>query len=288
MSDTKAKVISLSTANNEFQHFEVLKNNRNKRHASKEFFVEGVRNINGAIGNNFQIKGFLYNAEIKLSDWAIGILQNDKKTARYELSPVLMERISDKEDTSELIAVVAMPGDELSKIKLAANPVLMVFDRPANKGNLGSIIRSCDALGADGLIITGHAVDLYDPETIRASMGSFFKIPLARVPSFNDVKGWLLELKDKYPHIQFVGTSEKGQKDLDKCNFKGPVVVFMGNEAEGLSFNYEQLSDVLVRIPMSDTSSASSLNVANAASICLYEIFRQRRTLQKSVAPKTD
>jgi tRNA G18 (ribose-2'-O)-methylase SpoU len=65
-------------------------------------------------------------------------------------------------------------------------------------------------------------------------------------------------------------------------------VVFMGNEAEGLSFNYEQLSDVLVRIPMSDTSSASSLNVANAASICLYEIFRQRRTLQKSVAPKTD
>jgi tRNA G18 (ribose-2'-O)-methylase SpoU len=287
MSELKAKVITLSTANNEYQHFEVLKNNRNKRHASKEFFVEGVRNINGAVNNHFQIKGFLYNAEIKLSDWAIGILLNDKKTARYELTPALMERISDKEDTSELIAIVAMPGDELKKIELPANPVLMVFDRPANKGNLGSVIRSCDAMGANGLVITGHAVDLYDPETIRASMGSFFKVPVARVPSFNDVKGWLMELKDKYPHIQFIGTSEKGQKDLDKCNFAGPVVVFMGNEAEGLSFNYEQISDALVRIPMAADSSASSLNVANAASIFLYEIIRQRRALLKASEPKT-
>ena len=134
------------------------------------------------------------------------------------------------------------------------------------------------------MIITGHAVDLYDPETIRASMGSFFKLPLARVPSFNDVKGWLLELKEKYRHIQFIGTSEKGQKDLDRCNFAGPVVVFMGNESEGLSFNYEQMSDALVRIPMAPGSSASSLNVSNAASIFLYEIFRQRKNLPKTAS----
>ena len=280
MSENKPKVIYLSTANNDFQHFEVLKNNRNKRHAHKEFFVEGVRNINGTISNHFQIKAFIYNNEIKLSDWAINILQNDKTTTRYELTPALMERISDKEDTSELVAIVAMPANELSKIDLPANPLLMIFDRPANKGNLGSIIRSCDAFGADALIITGHAVDLYDPETIRASMGSFFKLPMARVPSFNDVKGWLLGLKEKYRKIQFVGTSEKGQKDLDKCNFAGPVAVFMGNEAEGLSFNYEQISDALIRIPMSDSSSASSLNVSNAASIFLYEISRQRRNVK--------
>jgi tRNA G18 (ribose-2'-O)-methylase SpoU len=288
MSENKLRVISLSTANNDFQHFEVLKNNRNKRHAHKEFFVEGVRNINGAISNHFQIKAFIYNNEIKLSDWAINILQNDKTTTRYELTPALMERISDKEDTSELVAIVAMPANELSKINLPANPLLVIFDRPANKGNLGSIIRSCDAFGADALIITGHAVDLYDPETIRASMGSFFKLPMARVPSFNDVKGWLLGLKEKYRKIQFVGTSEKGQKDLDKCNFAGPVAVFMGNEAEGLSFNYEEMSDVLVRIPMSENSSASSLNVSNAASIFLYEISRQRRNVKEPTTITTE
>jgi tRNA G18 (ribose-2'-O)-methylase SpoU len=183
---------------------------------------------------------------------------------------------------------VAMPANELSKINLPANPLLVIFDRPANKGNLGSIIRSCDAFGADALIITGHAVDLYDPETIRASMGSFFKLPMARVPSFNDVKGWLLGLKEKYRKIQFVGTSEKGQKDLDKCNFAGPVAVFMGNEAEGLSFNYEQMSDVLVRIPMSENSSASSLNVSNATSIFLYEISRQRRNVKEPTTITTE
>jgi tRNA G18 (ribose-2'-O)-methylase SpoU len=280
MGENKAKVVFLSTANNDFQRFEVLKRNRNKRHAYREFFVEGVRNINGAIANNFEIKSYIYNNEIKLSDWAINILQSDKTTTRYELTPDLMERISDKEDTSELVAIAAMPANDLTGISLSANPFLMIFDRPANKGNLGSIIRSCDAFGADALVITGHAVDLYDPETIRASMGSFFKLPVARVPSFNDIKSWLLGLKEKYRKIQFIGTSEKGHRDLDKCNFAGPVALFIGNESEGLSFNYEQISDALVRIHMSENSSASSLNVSNAAAIFLYEISRQRRNIK--------
>ncbi len=287
MSEKQAKVINLFRANNDFQHFEVLKNNRNKRHSHKEFFVEGVRNINEAVRNHFQIKAFLYDQEVKLSEWAINILTNDKQTTRYELTPELMGRLSDKEDTSELIAIVGMPEDGLNKIKIPANPLFMVFDRPSNKGNLGSVIRSCDAFGADGLIITGHSVDMYDTETIRASMGSFFKLPLARVPSFKDIRGWLQDLKEKHSDTQFIGTSEKGQITIDECRFSRPVVIFMGNETAGLSWNYEQLSDALVRIPMAAGSSASSLNVASAASIFLYEIVRQRKILDQSSVSKS-
>jgi 23S rRNA (uridine2479-2'-O)-methyltransferase len=280
MSRLIAKAVKIYSENNDFQHFAVLKNNRQKRHQYGEFFVEGVRNINEAIRNRWNIKSLIYSGEKSLSDWAVDILNDFKSGTRFELSDTLMAKLSDKEDTSELIAIVEIPVDDLKRIKAKDNFILVVFDRPANKGNLGTIIRSCDALGAQGLIITGHAVDLYDPETIRASMGSFFKLPVMRVPSFNSLSQWVGVLKTEYPAVRVAGTSEKGEIEIDKYDFTQPVVLLIGNESDGLSWNYEKMSDVLVRIPMSDSTSASSLNVACATSIFLYEIARQRRPLR--------
>ena len=96
----------------------------------------------------------------------------------YQLTSELMGELSGKTDTSELMAVVRMRPDDLSLLPLSENPCLVLFDRASNRGNLGTILRSCDALGADGLILTGHAVDLYDPEVIVSSMGSFFEAPI--------------------------------------------------------------------------------------------------------------
>ena len=146
-----------------YQKFEVLKTNRNKRHKYNEFFIEGVRNINEAVKNNWAISSFIYNGDKTLSDWAGKILNSVQTDVNYELSADLMADISSKEDTSELLAIVRMREDDLSALKLSENPLLVLFDRPSNKGNLGTIIRSCDSFGIDGLIITGHAVDLYDP-----------------------------------------------------------------------------------------------------------------------------
>jgi TrmH family RNA methyltransferase len=271
------KLIKVFTENNDFQRFIVLKNNRNKRHRYGEFFVEGVRNINEAIKNEWNISALLYSREKPLSDWAKNILQDYQDGFRFELLGPLMKQLSDKEDTSEIIAIVKMPEDNLSRIRLSDDFLIVVFDRPSSKGNLGSIIRSCDALGAQGLVVTGHAVDLYEPEVVRASTGSFFKLPLVRLPSFVEFTEWVARLKIGYPQMKIVGASEKGQMDIDQQDFTGPTILLIGNETDGLTWNYEKISDVLVRIPMAAETSASSLNAACAASIFLYEISRQRR-----------
>ena len=150
----------------------------------------------------------------------------------------------------------------------------MVFDRPANPGNLGTVIRSCDALRVDGVIITGHAVDLYDPETIRATAGSFFAVPTVRLPSQNELVPWLEGLRRRLPRLQVVGTSAKAQSPSRSTISRAPTVLLIGNENHGLSENYRALCDAMVTIPM--YGSATSLNVACATSILLYEIARQR------------
>lgn len=269
-----AKLIPIYSENNDFQKFEVLKRNRNKRHKYQEFFVEGVRNINGAIRQRWTIEAFLYAKDKKLSQWGTNILASSTAKFHYELHGDLMDKLSDKEETSELIAVVSMPPDDPSRIRPNGPLLAVVFDRPSNRGNLGTILRSCDALGAHGLILTGHAVDLYDPETIRATMGSFFHVPSIRMDSPQQVEAWVNRMRQEHPGLQVVGTSAHGSVNVQQADLTRPTVLLIGNETEGLSFKYKEMCDVLVQIPM--TGSASSLNVASAASILLYEVSRQR------------
>jgi tRNA G18 (ribose-2'-O)-methylase SpoU len=268
------QIVNIYSENNDYQRFDVLKRNRNKRHKYNEFFVEGVRNINEAIRNNWDINGFLYAKQKPLSNWGKDILANSHAKIHYELHGDLMDMLSDKEDTSELIAIVSIPNDDTSRIEVNEQMFVVVFDRPSNRGNLGTIIRSCDALGCQGLIITGHAVDLYDPETIRASMGSFFNLPTIRMSSPNDVLEWVHYLRKSYDDIHVVGTSATGSKELYYCDFSNPTILLIGNETDGLSHKYKEMSDTMIKIPIG--GSASSLNVACATSIILYEINRQR------------
>lgn len=272
----RPKTTRIYSENNHFQRLEVLKHNRYKRHAYRELFVEGVRSINEATRNNWRVKSFAYSREKRLSDWAANILANSRADVHFELPDALMNALSDKDDASELIAVMEMPHDDLGRISCKENMVVVVFDRPSNKGNLGTIIRTCDALGCQGLIITGHAVDLYDPETIRASMGSLFYLPVVRLPSHNELLAWAGSVKKLHPGLQIVGSSAKGAVALDECSFSKSILLLIGNETMGLSQNYKERCDVLVKIPMSADRSASSLNVACAASIMLYAVTAGR------------
>ncbi len=122
--------------------------------------MEGVRSLKEAAKNGWNIKSLIYDKN-NLSDWARNMVSDVNTEVNYCLAPELLKELSSKEDTSELMAVIEMREDCLDNIKLSENPFIVLFDRPSNKGNLGTMIRSCDALGADMLIITGHAVDLY-------------------------------------------------------------------------------------------------------------------------------
>jgi TrmH family RNA methyltransferase len=270
----KATVTRIYSENADFQHIETLRRNRAKRNKSGEFFVEGVRAINQALRNKWIINALVYSRDQRLSDWAEGVIAHAGAKTLYELPASLMEKLSQKEEASELLAIVALPPDDLTRIPVRDDLLVVVFDRPASPGNLGTVIRSCDALQVDGVIITGHAVDLYDPETIRATAGSFFTVPAVRLPSQNELVPWLDGLRRRQPRLQVVGTSAKAQIRVQDHDCTRPTVLLIGNENHGLSENYKALCDALVTIPMH--GSATSLNVACATSILLYEIARQR------------
>ena len=157
------KTITVINKNNDYQKFVVLKNNRNKRYKYNQFIVEGVRSLNEAVKNNWKIISFIYDKN-NLSDWAKRMIETVKTEVKYTLPAQLLRELSGKEDTSELLAIIEMREDRLEHVTLSPNPFIVLFDRPSNKGNLGTMIRSCDALGADMLIITGHAIDLYEPD----------------------------------------------------------------------------------------------------------------------------
>lgn len=269
------RIIRVASENNTFQYIDTLRRKREKRHRHREFFVEGVRPINQALAHGWAVNAFVYSRDRALSDWAQGVLVRSGAKAHVELPLPLLARLSGKAEPSELLAVVAMPDDRLSRIPLHDDLRVVVFDRPASPGNLGTIVRSCDALGVDGLVITGHAVDLYDPETISATTGSLFAVPVVRLPSADDLLPWFDTIGATVGPFQVVGSSARAAMDVVDHDFTGPTILVLGNETRGLSARYRALCDAMVTIPIG--GSATSLNVACAASIILYEMDRQRR-----------
>lgn len=263
------------TKNNIFQKFEVLKRNRNKRYRYHEFFVEGVRSLNEAVRNNWKIKSFVYDKN-NLSDWAKDMINKVNTDMNYCLTPELMKELSGKEDTSELMAVIEMREDELEQVTLSEKPFIVLFDRPSNRGNLGTMIRSCDALGVDMLIITGHAVDLYDTDVVVSAMGSFFKLPVIRISDNKALFEYIDKLKKRYTDFTTIGTTAHNEDPVYSINLTSPLMLMMGNETMGLNKTLKEYCDLLCTIPMSENSYATSFNVSCAASILMYEITRQR------------
>jgi tRNA G18 (ribose-2'-O)-methylase SpoU len=258
----------LRSANDEFQLALALLTNRRHRHRQRRFFVEGVRAIDQAVANAWPIESLWTSVGARLSGWATALVESDLAREHVEAEPELMAQLSGKEETSELLAIVEMPPDDLARIRIAADALVVVFDRPVSPGNLGSVIRSADALGAHGVVVTGHAADLYDPQTVRASTGTLFALPCVRAESLDASSCWLEPL-----HV--VGSSAHGDVEPASVDLAGPTALVIGNETAGLSRSWREGCDVLVRIPMRGT--ADSLNAAAAASILLYEADRQRR-----------
>lgn len=204
-----------------------------------------------------------------MSEWAEGMLA-DTTGAVVEMDPALLAELGEKdEETPELVAVVGMPPDDLGRIAVGPDFLGVVFDRPSGPGNIGTIVRSADAFGAQGVIVTGHAADVYDPKAVRAGTGSLFATPVIRADSSAEVIDWA-----RRGGIQIVGTDETGTVDVDRHDLRGPSLLVIGNETRGMSNAWRVGCDAVVRIPIG--GGASSLNAASAAAVVLYEAARQR------------
>jgi tRNA G18 (ribose-2'-O)-methylase SpoU len=267
--------IRILSANAAYQQIEALRRNREKRQRLRAFLVEGVRPINQMLAFGWHVEAFIYARGRPLSDWATGILSRSTADRHFELEPDLMAQLSGKQETSELLAVASIPPDDLSRIPIQPGLLVLLFDRPNSPGNLGTLIRSGDALRAHGLVITGHAADVYDPESLSASIGSLFALPSVRVPNPRNLEPWFEQIHAELGDLQIVGSDEKADQDVDTFDWQRPTILILGNETWGMSAHFRARCDSTIRIPI--YGSASSLNVACAASIMLYEIDRQRR-----------
>jgi TrmH family RNA methyltransferase len=267
--------------NARFQQWESLLGNRAKRQQAGEFLVQGVRPISLAAEHGWAFRALIYDGERRLSAWAQDMLRR-VKTQRVAMPGGLLAELGEKaESPPELVAVVEMPPDDPGRIAVSTDFLAVALDRPANPGNIGSVIRSADAFGAHGVVITGHAADAYDPRSVRASTGSLFALPVVRVPSHREVAAWVNAQRARCCPIVIVGTDEHGDKNLFDFDFTQPTLLVVGNETTGLSGRWRELCDSMVKIPI--TGAASSLNAANAATVLLYEIARQRTAAAQSL-----
>ena len=259
--------LRITRENARFQQWESLLTNRSKRHRNREFLVQGVRPVTRAVAEGWTVRQLL-RADGSTSSWAEE-LWSRTPAERVVLSPELHARLSGK-DGAELVAVVEMPDDGVVRLTGSSRPhgPVVVFDRPTSPGNIGTLARSADAFGASALVVTGHAADPYDPQSVRASTGSLFALTVLRVPGPGPV------VEHAHAHgYRIVGTDEEGD-DLGAVDLSGRVVVVVGNETHGLSSGWRAVCDQVASIPMVGT--ASSLNAAVAGSLVLHEALRQR------------
>ncbi|MDF5753508.1 RNA methyltransferase [Spongiactinospora sp. TRM90649] len=270
----------ITTRNARFQQWESLLTNRNKRTRAREFLVQGVRPISLAVEYGWPVHALIYDGQRNPSKWLEELL-HAVRGDRIAMAPEMLADLGEKNEAPpEAVAVVGMPADDLGRIAVGDDFLGVVFDRPTSPGNIGSIIRSADALGAHGLIVAGHAADVYDPKSVRASTGSLFSLPAVRVPAPGDVVGWVAAQRDRGKPIVVVGTDEHGDCDVFSFDFTQPTLLLVGNETSGLSSAWREACDTMVSIPM--VGAASSLNAANAATAILYEAARQRITVTRT------
>ena len=267
----------ITRANARFQQWQALLTNRTKRQRAGEFLVQGVRPISLAVEFGWPVHALIYDAERPLSSWAEQMLKA-AGGERVAMAPELLRELGGKdEDVPELVAVVGLPADELSRIQVGPSlPGRRVRPAEQPRATSGRWRGRLDAFGGAGLIVTGHAADPYDP---RVGAG-VHRVAARRCrwcgcPSHREVLDWVARLRAQGMALTVVGTDESGTSDIAGLDLTGPTLLVIGNETTGLSAGWRQACDTMARIPIA--GSASSLNAASAATVVLYEAARQRR-----------
>ncbi len=266
--------VRVLTRNDQFQTWQALLTNRNKRQRLGRFLIQGVRPISLAVEHGWPLERLLYPAGQRLSSWAQATLAGSGAVTTA-VAPELLQELGERDSGApELVAVGELPPDDLARLPATPDFLGVVFDRPTNPGNIGTLVRAADAFGASSLIVTGHAADVYDPKAVRASTGSLFRLPVVRCPSHAEVVDWACDLRSRGLPIRIVGTDERGDLAVPQCDLTGPVLLVIGNETTGMSTRWREVCDEIVSIPIG--GAASSLNAATAGTVVLYETARQR------------
>ena len=254
-----------STSNQQVKRLLQLQKKSKARNEEKVFVVEGLRMFAEVPKKSVErvyISETLYNKkkqELNLQDFPYEILSDN-----------VFERVSDTQTPQGILCVVKQPEYNLQELLKKENPHFVVLDNLQDPGNLGTIVRTAEGAGVDAVLMSKDCVDIYNPKTIRSTMGSIYRVPfiyIEDIPNLLDVF--------KQNGIQSYAAHLDGKNAYDQENYKEGTAILIGNEGNGLREEVWKNADILVRIPM--CGQVESLNAAIAASVLMFEVFRQRR-----------
>lgn len=227
------------------------------------FLVEGIHHVGEAFEAGWEIETVLYSSGLLTSPFAHDLISR----LSFQPQPVtaqVMESLADKENPQGIIAVVHQRKTQLKDVKPFIRAVGLVS--PQDPGNVGTILRTLDAVGVDALFLLDGGVEQYHPTVVRASMGTIFWKPMIQT-SFDGFIDWAH--KGQY---QVIGTSAKAELGYQALDLQTPWILILGNEQKGLSHEQSAACDVTVSLPMQGR--VSSLNLAVAAGVLLYQFLK--------------
>jgi RNA methyltransferase, TrmH family len=246
---------------------------RDKKHRKAEgaFLAEGLRILTEAMDAG-ALPHMIWHAPETADHPLVVKLTQATEAAGGEVfvtSADILAKLSGKDNPQSVLGVYPEHLTSLEKIDRSNAPIWIVAERLRDPGNLGTILRTGDAVGAGGLILIDDCTDPFSVEAVRASMGAIFtqKIVAAR---WEDFIAWL-----RNGAGQLVGTSLNTETDYQAPTYASPTFLLVGNESQGLPLDYEAQCDLLVKMPM--MGNADSLNAAMATAVMAYEVLNQRR-----------
>ncbi len=245
------------------------------REETGTFMAEGLKLVIDALELGWAINTLIYakNAKDKPLVTKVAARTVAAGGLVLEVSEKVLSAITRRDNPQMVVGVFKTKWRSLSDIRPAANETYIALDRVRDPGNLGTIIRTADAAGASGVILVGECTDPFSLETVRATMGSVFALPVTRATP-EEFLAW-----KKGAGVSVVATHLAGAVDYRTVDYKKkPIVVLMGNEQQGLPDQLAKEADQLARIPQAGL--ADSLNLAVATAVMLFEARRHLLTLE--------
>ncbi len=243
---------------------------RRERDRSGQILVEGLREIECACDVGLRPSELFLTADAGRSDECAKILKvcADSQTDVLICTPPAFAKLAVRESAYGVIGIFPKPHLDISRLEVTSPSLVVVAERLEKPGNLGAILRTCDGAGVDAVIVSDPATDIYNPNVIRASLGTVFTQPVVMLDRANAV-GWL-----RRNDFRIVAASPAGSETYTDTDYRANTAIVLGSEARGLSENWRADADALVRIPMH--GGVDSLNVSATAAVLLYEAVRQR------------
>lgn len=239
-----------------------------KKHRKEQnaFLLEGLKNIYEAACSGFIIKSiFFVQAAFKENEQVLlEEILHKQNIELFDVTQEIIKKLSDTKTPQPIVAFLQGFSYDLSAIDLALdNPFILVLDGINNPGNLGTIIRTADAVGIQGVILNKNCADLLAPKTLRSTMGSVFHLPVIADCEDKKIVTWLKENS-----FQIAASAIDAKLTMQEADFSQRMAIVMGSEAHGISNYFSQNADFHVAIPMK--GKAESLNVAIATALLLY------------------